>query len=407
VGLTLKDYDKVKDVDWASLNPLLSGIELFTHKEKEFAEGTSPFPIYTKAHPDGACPFLIDNLCFIHGTLGESEKPTVCQLFPYTFVGTPRGVFAGVSHSSMASVRNIGRPLTEQRDMLDQMLALNKDLQVELRKDAGNTTSAPAAPQLNLAPGLPITWDEYFIVEERLILLTKQEPYENACLMWLAACEILAEASRLKSNQIELQALREFTPDLSVWQDRAPSSFESLLLTLMCFRWLTWPILKKRRSQSNQKPASRLDIFGYVVSALLSKKMELPNCGKVSLDKLFTQSFAPLSKEINHFMRQYLFLKLFGKTYFGSSLAGLSVIAGFNHLVAVVLISLLYAKACADKRGTEIVIEDLYESILLLDKQLTLVSQSTAQNVLLYDQGFASPRIFNRLLAQVGRSFAD
>lgn len=406
VGLTLKDYDKVKNVDWGSLHPQLSGIELFTHREKEFAEGLSTFPIYTKAHADGACPFLIDNLCFIHGKLGESEKPTICQMFPYTFVGTPRGVFAGVSHSSMASVRNMGRPLVEQREMLDGMLALNKQLQVQLKQESGRTNEAAAPSTINLAAGIPINWDEYFIIEERVLRLTNQEPYEDTLRMWLSACEIFAEAVRLKSLNLDLAAITEFKPDLSIWQDKTPTSFENLMLMLLLFRGLTWPLIKRRRMESGLKTASRLDILRYVLGVLSSKKMELPNCGQTNIEKAIAQPFDKLSPEIDHFMRQYMYLKLFGKTYFGSTMAGLSVVAGFNHLVATAIMSLIYAKACAMQRGdNQVAIADLYESVLLLDKQMVLVSQSAGQMALLYDQAFASPRIFNRLLAQLRRSF--
>lgn len=407
VGLTHKDYDKVKDTDWGKLNPLLSGIELFTHKEKEFKEGTSAFPIYTKAHANGACPFLVDNLCIIHGTLGESEKPTVCQLFPYTFVGTPRGVYAGVSHSSMASVRNIGRPLTEQRTMLEETLQLNKKLQNDLSAEAG-ANAKKIVSGINLAPGVPINWDEYFLIEEQLMQIARNEAFDDSCQMWLACCEVLAEAVRLKTAGQDLTAIKEFKPNVSSWLDKVPTAFESLLLMLISFRDLTWPMIKRRRMENNQKPASRADVFGYALKVLTQKQMEFPNCGSANIENTMRQPFKPLSAEIDHFMRQYLYLRLFSKTYFASGMAGLSVVAGFNHLVAIVITSLVYGKACAIKRGEDqIAIADLYESFLLLDKQLLQVSAATPQMALLYDQAFASPFLFSRLIAQVRRSFSN
>jgi lysine-N-methylase len=41
-----------------------------------------------KRRPDGACIFLglEDNLCRIHGKLGEPEKPLACRLFPFTVI---------------------------------------------------------------------------------------------------------------------------------------------------------------------------------------------------------------------------------------------------------------------------------------------------------------------------------
>src|ERR1700679_1512460 len=61
VGLTEEDYEKIKNVDWGSLHPELAGKELYVHREKEFAAGTSVYAHHTKARPDGSCPFLIEN----------------------------------------------------------------------------------------------------------------------------------------------------------------------------------------------------------------------------------------------------------------------------------------------------------------------------------------------------------
>src|SRR5687767_11107061 len=102
VGLTEQDWSRVKDIDWGSLHPELAGRELFVHRPAEYEAKTSRYPHYTKEREDGRCSFLINNLCFIHGHLSEPEKPVVCQLFPYTFVATPTGVYAGLVYSSNA-----------------------------------------------------------------------------------------------------------------------------------------------------------------------------------------------------------------------------------------------------------------------------------------------------------------
>ncbi|MBZ0188704.1 MAG: YkgJ family cysteine cluster protein, partial [Candidatus Obscuribacterales bacterium] len=102
VGLTETDYDKVKDIDWGSLHPQLAERELFIHRQEQFKHGQAQYPHFTNPRKDGTCPFLIDNLCFIHGHLGEEQKPGTCQIFPYSYVETPTGFYMGLAYNSMA-----------------------------------------------------------------------------------------------------------------------------------------------------------------------------------------------------------------------------------------------------------------------------------------------------------------
>jgi hypothetical protein len=65
------------------------------------------------------CTFLCDDrTCALHAALGPKEKPQVCIDFPYRFVDTPGGTFAGVTFACTAVRRNSGRLLVEKRDEL-------------------------------------------------------------------------------------------------------------------------------------------------------------------------------------------------------------------------------------------------------------------------------------------------
>ncbi|MBX9722865.1 MAG: hypothetical protein K2X81_15800, partial [Candidatus Obscuribacterales bacterium] len=138
MGLTEADYARIKDVDWGSVNPDLAGKDLFIHKEQEYKSGTSLYPHFTRPRPDGSCSFLVDSLCTIHSLLGEDAKPGTCQLFPYTFVETPTATYAGMSLSSMASVRNLGRPLTEQRETLVGYFERARSYVTNMAQEAGS-----------------------------------------------------------------------------------------------------------------------------------------------------------------------------------------------------------------------------------------------------------------------------
>src|SRR5579875_2172342 len=225
VGLTEKDYARVKDVDWGSLHPELAGKELFRHCVKEFAGGDSLYPHYTTAREDGGCSFLIDNLCFIHGTLGEDSKPSMCKLFPYTFTVTPSGIYVGLVYGSMAAVRNLGNLLSEQRPMLERMW----QVQVEYERSQGHVPDAVVRAassltaeslsavefKINLTAGIPLAWQEYLAVEEALTSVIHCEGHADFTRALLACSRLLSEALRLKSSGGDLRQLKELQPALS------------------------------------------------------------------------------------------------------------------------------------------------------------------------------------------------
>ena len=68
---------------------------------------------------DGNCEFLLDdNRCQLHEKFGFDAKPSMCQLFPYTFTGTPDGVFCSVSFASSAVLFNQGELLEQSMESL-------------------------------------------------------------------------------------------------------------------------------------------------------------------------------------------------------------------------------------------------------------------------------------------------
>src|SRR5215471_14232678 len=95
-------------------------------------------------------------------------------------------------------------------------------------------------------------------------------------------------------------------------------------------------------------------------------------------------------------------ISAFSKTYFGPALSGLSILAGYNNMVANFLCAVVFAKAHATARGEkQIKISDLYEAYFLLDHELVSLSQLPGERANFYDLGFSSPRLFNRLLGRV------
>lgn len=422
VGLTDEDYDRVKDVDWGSLHPDLAGKELFHHRQAEFEAGMSMYPHFTKARPDGTCPFLIDNLCFIHSKFGEPTKPGMCKLFPYTFVPTPSGIFVGVVFNSMASVRNLGELLSNQRPMLEETwkLVVNQE---RAQGRASEVVSSVAASvkasdlkavqyNVNLVPDVPLAWDEYMHVDERLIRLTQDDDFD-VFTVFMSMSEILLEALKIKNAGGDLSTIKDFQVPRDVlerFKGEPPTTFENLLFNLLCFRNFEWPQLRKQYAglwaAANKSPLFEPRVLKSGIRSVLGGKVELPGQGIISLDRVRRYKIKPLSSEISQFFKRYLYLKIFSKTFCGTSMSGLSMIAGYNNLAANLVSAMSYAKALAMARNEDkILLSDLYEAYFLLDKEVVQLSQLPRDKVQFFDSGFASPRLFSRLIAQMGSAF--
>ena len=128
-----------------------------------------PYTHAIKHGDDGHCPFLVDNLCFIHSQDGSKAKPSICQLFPYCFNETPSGVYATVSFLSMGAIHNSGRALAEQREYLEQKY---QDFQTLFPNHHPNWSD------LKLAVGKPISWERYLEIETALLKILQNETSE-------------------------------------------------------------------------------------------------------------------------------------------------------------------------------------------------------------------------------------
>ncbi len=117
VPLTEEDYKRIVDIDWGSLSADLKDKKLFRPLPPALKKGT-PYSYAIIATAEGQCPFLKNNLCFIHSQFGSQTKPAMCQLFPYSFNETPSGVYASVSFVSRGAIFNAGKALSEQKEYL-------------------------------------------------------------------------------------------------------------------------------------------------------------------------------------------------------------------------------------------------------------------------------------------------
>jgi len=444
VGLTEEDYSRVKDTDWASLHPDLAQRDLFFHREKEFLDGSAVYPHYTAPTSEGKCPFLIDNLCYIHGHLGEDQKPLTCRIFPYTFAETPTGVYTGVVFNSMAAVRNVGAPLTEQKEALLEHFKLTVQhkkatLKPEARAAEDEILAAIAAgatavytnpfETVSLTPACQVTWAEYLMIEERMIALVQQrmhladeQPDDCSILDTLLMCsEILMQGRKLKLTNGNIAEIKDFSPELKTPVDITPSGIEQMTLRMLFYRFFVYPTVrtsdsrlwqmqKSKALQGNNAMVVARTFSKYAASGMqtiLFGKAGLPVLGDVNLDKAMVAPFKNLDAECNRLFHRWIYLKLFSKAYFGPAAAGFSALSGFNCLIAGVLSVLIYAKSAALHRKEDTIsMPDIYESYWLLDRELLTIGQIPEQESRMYNAGLSAPRLFNKALWAMTKAFS-
>src|SRR5438270_2299404 len=85
VPMTGDDYARISSEDWTEIEEAHGGKLFRPLKAHEKADTPYTHKIVSDA---GTCPFLVDNLCFIHSKRGAEFKPSICQLFPYCFSQT-------------------------------------------------------------------------------------------------------------------------------------------------------------------------------------------------------------------------------------------------------------------------------------------------------------------------------
>jgi Fe-S-cluster containining protein len=120
----------------------------------------------------GGCVFLSDDdLCDIHGELGLENKPLVCQTYPNMLTNTPEGYFVSLSFACPAVLNNAGVPMEEKRDRLAHTLAVS---------GTAVPQNVPIAGEVELAAGITISWEEYKLLEQHMLVAFKpQQPAKS------------------------------------------------------------------------------------------------------------------------------------------------------------------------------------------------------------------------------------
>lgn len=347
VPMTETDYDRISAKDWGAHLDKFAGKELFREMKPYEKDGT-PYTHAIKHVEDGHCPFLVDNLCYIHSKYGSEAKPSICQLFPYCFNETPSGVYATVSFVSAGVVYNTGAPLADQRDYLEKKFSEFRKLYPDHH---------PNWSKLELTGGKTITWEEYLAIENELLsfLKARSAPFEQRLLQGSAYLHAKAagrETSQSNSAETTVTKLRNLDKHL-----------------LIALHKIYFPVKTLGRGEGDFSAAR----FAYQLAfqgVFPGLRISLPG-HSYSFEQLESVPFPSEEKDIEDLLFRYFYSRIFAKLYFGAGFGQLSLIAGYHHLVLLYMLLKTHSRALALSRGVDRVsYVDVVAAVRTLEKRL-------------------------------------
>lgn len=340
VPMTTTDYDRISDVDWGAESPRYAGRELF-RPLKGYEKAGTPYSHAIRPGDDGYCPFLVDNLCFIHGQYGAKFKPSMCQLFPYCFNETPSGIYASVSFVSMGVVYNSGKSLAEQRGYLEEKLQAFRELYPDHH---------PNWSKLQLAVGQPMTWDEYLEHEKKLISLLQDRT-------------IPFDQRMLNGSDYLISKLATPMPIPSLPAEPSLKKLDRHLLVALYKMYFPAKPLGKGECDFN--------IFRFLYQVFYQgTKLAFPG-RSFTFEELHAFPWPESDPEIEDLLYRYFFSRIFAKLYFGAGFGQLSLVTGFHHLILILGLIKLQAKAWAiNREAPQVSLVDMIPTIRELEKRL-------------------------------------
>ncbi len=360
IEITDEEHRRILSQQWTAADGIPAGQPVVERISGWFGK-----PRHRLAHQaDGACVFLDDQgLCRIHAKFGEAAKPLPCRIYPYTF--HPAGKRAAVSlrFSCPSVVANLGRPVTQQVQELQQI--------AQLVVPAGALQSPPP----NVSRRQHVQWPDFrrFVdaLDGSLSDGSVPLPVRLArVLMWNS---LVAEA---KFEKLSGSRLGEF---LTLIQEAAASEIPGLPETIeeptkfgqSAFRSLAAVYSRKdtaASAQSGWRGRWKLlkAIFGFLrgagnVPVLQEGFREVPFAA-------LEQPFGRPSAEIDELMSRYFQVKIRGLHFCGRGFYGLSFAEGVPFLVLMWPITLWLARwlAAGDQR-TRLTCEDVSKALAVAD----------------------------------------
>ena len=357
VPMTQTDYERISAVDWAQKLPKFIATNLYRPLKPYESKGT-PYTHAIKENGTGQCPFVVDNLCYIHSQFESETKPSICQLFPYSFNETPSGVYATVSFVSMGVIHNSGKPLLEQRDYMEKKLF---DFQTLFPGHHPNWA------KLEMTNGKPVTWEEYLAIETEVVAslqnkeLSLEDRFRDASKKLMG--KVRGEAPQATSGAPSLAPSSAVATDLS----RTLKPLDHHLL--LAFHKMYFPTKIQARGEGDFKVMRFLQQL--VAKGLGTKfRLSLPT-RTYTLGDLSSVAWDDKDPDIENLLYRYFYSRIFAKLYFGAGFGQLTVITGFHHLGLLLALVKMQSRALALSRGVnKVSYVDVVAAVRQLEKRM-------------------------------------
>lgn len=327
---------------------------------------------------DGLCPFLTDEKrCRLHRDFGVDAKPSMCRLFPYTFTKTPSGTYASVSFASTAALTNYGKPLSEQRELLEARHGLFTRLFSKLELDWSS---------IQLVDGMPLSWSDYLDLETAILsTLEKERAGSSRVDRGLLQGAIVARAEVPRG--VNLDDLAQF-----------PGSQKTVDIALLNALLETYNPENAYSSAPCQLDAR--EIMQQAFSATDGLPIKYRG-NTISVGKLASLSLGRLTDETEDLLRRFAYCRIFSKLYFGPGFNFLSLLAGLHHLtviVALVRLILKLERLCGAELNEENQFERVTEMVRVIERRLTIATYSS-EAVAMLEVLLSSPARVERLIS--------
>lgn len=330
---------------------------------------------------DGSCEFLLENnQCQLHEKFGFDAKPSMCQLFPYTFTGTPDGVFCSVSFASSAVLFNQGDLLESNLELLEKQFKVFQSLFPNLNLDWSTA---------QVIDGVELKWQKYKELEKPI--LEELESEERRSYRLERKLLDLAESFRaMVPSNINLDNLAGF--------EARPKFIDQVLLKHLIKFYCPTSVFETTEFDFQARK-----VIEEVLTSVEKVDIEF-NGVMVPFGKIISTSLGELDERCLDMLRRFIYLRVHSKLYFGPGFNFLSLISGFNHLLVLAMLARLCLKLDvitgelqkSDLKGEKGLLK-MAEHLRTMERKLTVTNFSD-ETVAMLEVLLASPKRIERFV---------
>jgi Fe-S-cluster containining protein len=366
VIITGEEYERFRQVDWASVSPSLGGKELFIR----LPERDPPDYVIGQDPVTGRCLFLDEeNRCVMHAHLGGEKKGLTCRLFPLMFVEAPDGVTVGLRFNCPAVQGNSGEDLSADPPALGSLLEEVRNSQQAVR----------LLDPIPFDSEETLSWDLYLQIENTLNDILRDDAvsaFEGLVRGAFFLEDILEPIEDGRFGEIARSAAvhRNRLSDSAAKALEPPEAKLGFKERLFLNHFLGY-FVKIRKA--GERPAGAFRRFcGFlsdgsrVLAHCFHRGTLRPQGFESAVSLRAVEEIPPvrLSPDMEALMRRYFAYRVFSRTYFGRAFFHFSLKSGFNLLLIIYALILYLARAHAAMKGNrEVTCEDLREGLACVE----------------------------------------